>query len=92
MTGQQQKNGVSFWRNVAVAMVSVVIAVMSSVGGWWARQLTLEIPPAWFREDVRENTEHLGRLDERLDKLEASNPYRAVVERLIELERRLDEK
>ena len=60
--------------------------------GWWSRQITLEIPPAWFREDVRSNTEAIGRHEERLDSLERSDPYQTLVNRLLEIEKRLDEK
>ena len=74
---------IGLWRVVAVAALSTML-------GWWSRQVTLEIPPAWFREDVRENTENIAAHEQRLDKLDRSDPYDSIVKRLLEIERQLD--
>ena len=82
MDGNGDMRG-SLWRVVAVAALSSMI-------GWWSRQLTLEIPPPWFREDVRTNTEEIAQHEKRIDELERKDPYASVIGRLLEIEQRLD--
>ena len=75
-----EKLSQGIWQQIALTLVAAAI-------GWWARQLTLEIPPQWFREDVQANTSRIGAIESRITQVEGSDRYAAVVERLIELER-----
>ena len=73
------------WKFIATCCLSGMI-------GWWSRQLTLEIPPAWFRDDVTTNTRELGKHNDRLLALERSDRYQVIIERLVQIEKRLDDR
>ena len=51
------------WKPVAVTLLGAML-------GWWSRQLTLEIPPSWFLDDVRSNTQDLRDINRKIREIE----------------------
>ena len=85
MNEPREKNG---WdRNHVWSTIAKVL--LGSMAGWWGRQLTLEIPPAWFRRDVENNTFAIREHDKRLDTIEKSDRYLLLMDRLHDIEREI---
>ena len=84
----EEKNGINqIWRMIAVTSIG-------AMAGWWSSRLTLEIPPAWFRQDVQDNTADIRNLDSRVDTLEKqeSDKYSSLVDKVLELDKKLRDK
>ena len=61
--------GIEFWKQAAYMMASLLGICLAAGGGWWSRQLTLEIPPQWFRDDVKNNTRDIQTLRDKFFKI-----------------------